>query len=64
MKRRILGDRAPGERSQCGTSKPALNVALSSPTGHRVFLRLVWVSPSPSRRTQSHTVIVQRSPRI
>ena len=46
--------RDTGERSLrthvmllCSTSKSVLNVALSSPAGYRMFLRLAWVSLPP-----------------
>ena len=40
----------------CSTSKPPLNVALTSPCGHRKFLRLVWVtSDTPTKPGYAHS---------
>ena len=61
--------RVTSDRSQlinillhCSTSKPVLNVALSSPTGYRMSLRLVWVTSlstvEPGYARMVHAVLV------
>ena len=46
---RVTGDRSglTNVLLHCSTSKPVLKVALSSPTGYRMPLGLVWVSSLP-----------------